>query len=61
MMRKINLYGGRHIVKQLKNIGRKNDLIKKKLSQILDFFFGAEQNLKSHKCQKNYLMNCLFF
>ena len=29
MMRKINLYGGTHTVKQLKNIGRKDDAIKK--------------------------------
>ena len=38
-MRKINLYGGRHIVKQLKNIGRKNDRIKEHFVLNFRFFF----------------------
>ena len=41
-MRKINLYGGRHIVKQLKNIGRKNDPVKKSFVSSFRFFFFNE-------------------
>ena len=45
-MRKINLYEGRHIAKQLKNIGRKNDPIKKNFVSNFRFFFNLNEIIR---------------
>ena len=53
-MRKINLYEGRHIAKQLKNIKRKNDPIKKKFVSNFRFFLNLNEIIR-HGTHSSYL------